>query len=103
MMRQVFVGAGISSWCRCVHRAAGNPGQQGWGCRGGGGDLRPGPEAYVQAAARLESEYEQCQDGGPVLAGVGKSNPTTSLGEVSASGDVRPVTIGPRLTGAGSG
>ncbi|MBR8741438.1 NlpC/P60 family protein [Nocardiopsis sp. MG754419] len=62
-------------------------------------------EAYVQAAAGLESEHEQCRGmTWSVLAGIGKveSDHVTDR-KVSASGDVRPKMIGPRLDGSGAG
>ena len=61
--------------------------------------------AYVQAANRLEQEYEQCQGmTWPVLAGIGKvESDHVADREVSAAGDVRPRMIGPRLDGSGVG
>ncbi|MDE3721439.1 bifunctional lytic transglycosylase/C40 family peptidase [Nocardiopsis sp. N85] len=62
-------------------------------------------EAYVLAAVRLEGEYEQCRGmTWPVLAGIGGVESDHVAGkEVSASGDVRPAMVGPRLDGSGVG
>lgn len=60
--------------------------------------------AYVQAAARLE-EYRGCRGmSWPVLAGIGKVESDHAAGRgISASGDVDPPIIGPRLDGSGAG
>ncbi|WP_087101042.1 bifunctional lytic transglycosylase/C40 family peptidase [Nocardiopsis sp. JB363] len=106
-MRQVFAGAGILFLVPVLFiGAAGNPGQNAVGVPGEvEGIPAPVLSAYVQAASRLESEYEQCQGlEWPVLAGVGKVESNHVNGrKVSASGDVRPKMIGPSLDGSGAG
>ncbi|WP_160050074.1 bifunctional lytic transglycosylase/C40 family peptidase [Nocardiopsis sp. FR4] len=61
--------------------------------------------AYVQAAMRLEEEYPGCAGmTWPVLAGIGKVESGHADGsEVSSSGRVDPLILGPRLDGSGAG
>ena len=106
-MRYVFAGAGILFMVPVLFIGVlGDTGQHTVGVPGQvEGIPAPVLDAYVQAAARLEGEYEQCQGmGWPVLAGVGKVESNHVAGrQVSASGDVRPTMIGPRLDGSGVG
>ncbi|MGW5878994.1 C40 family peptidase [Nocardiopsis terrae] len=106
-MRQVFAGAGVLFLVPALFIGVlGGTGQHAVGVPGQvEGIPAPVLEAYVQAAARLEEEFEGCVGmGWPVLAGIGKveSNHVADR-EVSASGDVRPKMIGPPLDGSGEG
>ena len=107
MIRYVFAGVGVLFVVPVLFiGAAGNLGQHGVGVPGEvEGISAPVLEAYVQAASRLEGEYERCQGmKWPVLAGVGKVESNHVNGrQVSASGDVRPKMIGPRLDGSEAG
>ncbi|WDZ90580.1 bifunctional lytic transglycosylase/C40 family peptidase [Nocardiopsis sp. HUAS JQ3] len=61
--------------------------------------------AYAQAAMRLEEERPGCTGmTWPVLAGIGKVESGHADGsEVSSSGRVNPLILGPRLDGSGAG
>lgn len=107
MMRQVFAGAGVLFLVPVLFIGVlGGSGQHAVGAPGQvEGIPAPVLEAYVQAAARLEDEYAGCVGmTWPVLAGIGKVESNHVSGrQVSASGDVRPKMIGPRLDGSGAG
>jgi hypothetical protein len=106
-MRYVFAGAGVLFMVPVLFIGVlGGTGQHAVGVPGEvEGIPAPVLEAYVQAAARLEEKFAECTGmEWPVLAGIGKvESDHVADREVSASGDVRPKKVGPRLDGSGVG